>query len=188
MKLTSITRWAVTLVLGLALVSCAAPPEEDDLELAQQHVIQPTIHPPDQCPDETIPSECRRFSCCTRLFRNAEVAPVNVGNGRAVFWSGDANKQKAIDAAYAEDRMTLAMRLADSPAGEDILTNIDSCGTPLARRQVWAVVSARFADEARGQVVLFVDGAHPDSIYIRVEAPILWRLNQQGLIWLDFRD
>jgi len=88
------------------------------------------------------------------------------------FYSG-ADGQNHIDAREFADR-TGTMLIEDTPGGK-WLTEQDLYNK-LSReqaRQIWDQASAQYAQQATGDINLFVDGANPEGTYSTVEKPIL---------------
>jgi hypothetical protein len=100
---------------------------------------------------------------------------VSTARSSAVFYSGRGNRELAEQFARQSGMSTLEM----TPGGEWLdaqnLFGPNSVLTPNEAVEVWSRLSERFASEASGNAIGFVEGARPGSIFNTVEYPALRR-------------
>ena len=92
---------------------------------------------------------------------------------QAVFYSGEGNRAQAEAFAQLNGKTTLEM----TPGGKyfDDLKLFEA-GSPLTKtqaRDIWKILSERYAKGASGNAYGFVNGANPGSIFNTVEYPAL---------------
>jgi hypothetical protein len=110
----------------------------------------------------------------------AKSLDVSTANNGAVFWSGSGNRQLAEQCAEQNGKYTL-----EKTAGGNWLDQqqLFANGSPLSQdqaRAVWGVISQRFAQQASGTTVGFVQGASARSVFNTVEYPTL--LNNSSIM------
>jgi hypothetical protein len=106
--------------------------------------------------------------------RQAESLDVSTSPNTAVFYSGDfqANRIRAEVFARETNRFTLEMTPGGSYLDNQHIFNLFSERPDLAV-SVWSKLSARFAQQASGEVNAFVYNSHIKSIFNSIELPIL---------------
>jgi hypothetical protein len=90
-------------------------------------------------------------------------------------YAGQANRNLAEEFAAADAPVTLEMTLGGAAMDAE---GLYSTSSPLLRwraRMVWDRLSQRYAEQASGEVVAFVEGALQKSTFLRVELPALLR-------------
>ncbi len=105
--------------------------------------------------------------------RTVETLDVSTARNSAVFYSGPGNRVLAESFAAANGRMTLEKTVGGSWLDAQKLFNPGSPLTPQQATQVWSRLSQRFAQEASGNSVGFVNGARAEGIFNTVEFPTL---------------
>ncbi len=107
------------------------------------------------------------------LAEKAKSADVSTSAHQAVFYSGEGNRAQAEVFAQLNGKTTLEM----TPGGKyfDDLKLFEAV-SPLTKaqaRDIWKILSERYAKGASGNVYGFVNGANPGSIFNTVEYPAL---------------
>src|SRR3990167_2919100 len=95
---------------------------------------------------------------------------ISVQTDESVFWSGPGNRELAEDYSVNMRKSTLGM----TPGGQ-YFESLD-LSNKFAWKQAaipWDRLSLRFAEEAFGEISVFVKGARPDSIFVQTEEPAL---------------
>jgi hypothetical protein len=103
------------------------------------------------------------------LAEKARNVDVSTSAHQAVFYSGEGNRAQAEAFAQLNGKTTLEM----TPGGKyfDDLKLFEA-GSPLTKaqaRDIWKILSERYAKGASGNVYGFVNGANPGSIFNTVE-------------------
>ncbi|HEV2614887.1 MAG TPA: hypothetical protein VGV92_09345, partial [Gammaproteobacteria bacterium] len=88
----------------------------------------------------------------------------------AAFWSGDGNEVRATEFAMNANKITLEMT-----SGGQYLKSFDLFNQYPYKQAIrpWEALSQRFAENASGKVYAFTKGAVPDSVFNRIEYPVL---------------
>jgi hypothetical protein len=109
------------------------------------------------------------------LIEKAKTVDLSTGAHQAVFYSGKGDRTKAEVFANLNVKTTLEM----TPGGEyfDGLKLFESSSpvTEKQAREIWRILSERYAKTASGNVYGFVNGSDPGSIFNTVEYPALQR-------------
>ncbi|HLG98923.1 MAG TPA: hypothetical protein VKX49_21610 [Bryobacteraceae bacterium] len=98
---------------------------------------------------------------------------VSTKPNEAVFYSGEGNRELAESFATTNGKRTLEMTPGGKWLDDQKLFGKDSPLYGDQARQVWAKLSKRFAQEASGNAVGFVEGANPNGIFNTTESPTL---------------
>ena len=99
---------------------------------------------------------------------------VSTAPNTAVFYSGPGNRDLAEAFADMNKKVTLEKTTGGKFLDDADLFNSET--SPLTRsqaREVWSIVSERYAQQASGNTYGFVSGAKPDSIFNSYEYPAL---------------
>ena len=115
-----------------------------------------------------------------------ETLDVSTSANTAIFYSGPGNRALAEKFANLNNKTTLEM----TPGGA-YLDNLNlflenSPLTPEEATNVWARLSARYAQGANGNTYGFVNGSRPDSIFNTVEYPELINNSEVTNIFTEF--
>jgi hypothetical protein len=95
---------------------------------------------------------------------------INTEADASTFWSGKGNKILAENYAAYMDKTTLEM----TPGGQYLESlNLFKAYPYKQAIKPWEILSARFANNASGEVFAFVEGAAPTSVFNRIEHPAL---------------
>lgn len=106
--------------------------------------------------------------------RQAQTLNVSTSENGAVFWSGPGNRALAEQFAHQNGRFTLELTPGGSWLDQQQLFNAATSPlTPAEAIQVWQKFSQRFAAEASGTSVGFVNGARAASTFNTIEYPTL---------------
>jgi len=107
------------------------------------------------------------------LVEKAKSVDVSSGAHQAVFYSGEGNRARAEAFAELNGKTTLEM----TPGGKYFdglkLFENDSPVTKDQAREIWKILSERYAKSASGNAYGFVKGANPESIFNTKEYPAL---------------
>jgi hypothetical protein len=148
---------------------------------------------------QRAPGACGNSDACIALYEEAK--EVYLGGpccgldpflpSRQVFWSGYWNQQRAEWWAKQNGYTTLSQMLEATARGGILARRIESLGQAGhlswdEAREVWKLLSRRWASLARGDIYLFVDRASPDSLFQTVEYRILRQLEEKGLVRLYY--
>lgn len=115
-----------------------------------------------------------------------ETLDVSTAPNTATFYSGPGNRTLAEDFAKVNGKMTLEI----TPGGaylDDL--KLFEVGSPLTKEEatnVWARLSARYAQNASGNTYGFVNGSWPESIFNTVEYPELLKNPNVTNIFTEF--
>lgn len=104
------------------------------------------------------------------------VSPLDVSTppNSAVFYSGRGNRELAENFAITNNKQTLEMTNGGSWLDQQNLYKpYTSLVSKSQANQIWDSLSQRYAQEASGSVVGFVDGARSNSTFNRIEYPTL---------------
>ncbi len=108
-----------------------------------------------------------------KYMKLANELDVSTGRNQAVFYSGKGNRELAEAFAKEHRKLTLEMTPGGQYLDELKLFSNDSHLTVEQAQQVWSRLSQRYAQQASGNIVGFVKGARPNSIFNTVEYPVL---------------
>ena len=103
------------------------------------------------------------------LAEKAKSADVSTSANQAVFYSGDGNRAQAEVFAQLNGKTTLEMTPGGKYFDDLKLFEADSPLTKAQARNIWKILSERYAKGASGNVYGFVNGANPGSIFNTVE-------------------
>ncbi len=109
----------------------------------------------------------------TDYLAQAETLDISTAENEAVFYSGQGNRALAEQFAEANGKFTLEKTSGGKWLDQQELFGPNSPLTGTQARVVWENLSQRFADNASGTSISFVNGAGPDSIFNTVEYPTL---------------
>jgi RHS repeat-associated protein len=111
----------------------------------------------------------------------AQTMDVSTAENGAVFWSGNGNQALAEQFAAANGRQTLEMTPGGSwMQAQDLFNPATSPLTRQQASQVWDTLSGRFAGNASGTSVGFINGARATSTFNRIEYNAL--LNNPNIV------
>ncbi|HMJ90787.1 MAG TPA: hypothetical protein VK530_13285, partial [Candidatus Acidoferrum sp.] len=106
--------------------------------------------------------------------RMAERLDVSTAPNAATFYSGRGNRELAENFARANEKVTLEMTSGGAWLDQQKLFDTATSGlTSDQARAVWEAMSRRYAENASGTAVGFVEGASARGIFNRVEYPAL---------------
>jgi hypothetical protein len=111
----------------------------------------------------------RAFDNVGDYLRVADKLDVSTAPSKAVFYSGRGNRELAETFAKQSGKTTLEMTPGGRWLDQQKLFGSDSPLTRAEARQVWSILSKRYADEASGTAIGFVKGSTVDSIFNTVE-------------------
>ena len=143
-----------------------------------------------------VAQSCKRPKVQDKEIANAEAfedymdlvekLDVSTASDTAIFYSGPGNRALAEEFARFNDKMTLEM--TSGGAYLDGLQLFENC-SPLTQQEainVWARLSARYAQGASGNVYGFVNGSWSESIFNMVEYPELLKNSNVTNIFTEF--
>ena len=135
-------------------------------------MVQPVPRSAPQPPmvNRAVPAGENPFDYYMQQARRLDVA---TPRHAAVFYSGPGNRALAEQFAASNGRSTLEMTRGGSWLDQQRLFAPDSPLTPAQAVEVWETLSTRFAQQAGGNAVGFVQGARPNGIFHTVELPTL---------------
>ena len=103
------------------------------------------------------------------LAEKARNVDVSTSAHQAVFYSGEGNRVQAEAFAKLNGKTTLEMTPGGKYFDELNLFGKDSPLTKPQAREIWSILSERYAKAASGNVYGFVKGSYPESIFNAVE-------------------
>jgi RHS repeat-associated protein len=119
-------------------------------------------------------------SLLERLQAGVENADVSTDPDKAMFYSGPGNRARAL--SYASEHGLQPIDL--TPGGQWLESEnaYDSLPTDEADA-LWARLSERYAEQASGEVNIFVRGANPQRIWATVEQPTIYYFNPEVYLY-----
>jgi RHS repeat-associated protein len=120
-------------------------------------------------------SSCTSGETFASYMNSVETLEVTTAHNAAVFYSGPGQRALAEEFALSNGRTTLEATVGGRWLDKQALFGPDSPLTPEEATKVWSRLSERFAENASGNAVGFVDGARPGGIFNTVEYPALRR-------------
>lgn len=112
-------------------------------------------------------------SAYSYYMQQAQTLDVSTAISTAVFYSGPGNRALAEDFAVSNGMTTLEMTSGGSWLDQEALFGPESPLTAEQAINVWSTLSRRYAEGASGNVLGFIQGARPTSIFNEIEYPAL---------------